>query len=68
MQKIPSILLILSIAALLVGVIVRILVKQLFMPLPRSYGDPIFYWHGAMAGIGIVICIVLIQIRDKIAR
>jgi hypothetical protein len=64
MKKLPEILLIVAAVALAIGVVVRFIVGLRFAMIPRAYGDPIFYWHGAMAFIGIAIGILLIQIRN----
>lgn len=64
MKKLPNVLLIVAALALLVGLIVR-LVQTASGYVRVAYGDPLFYWHGAMAFIAIAIAIVLIQIRDK---
>jgi hypothetical protein len=64
MKQLPNILLILAAVALIIGLIVRIIQTAMGL-VPLAYGDPLFYWHGAMAFVAIAICIVLIQIRDK---
>ena len=64
MKKLPNVLLIVAALALVVGLIVRIIQSAMGV-MPLAYGDPVFYWRGAMALVAIAIAIVLIQIRDK---
>ena len=64
MKNAPKFLLIVAAAALVIGLLVR-LVQTASGYVRPAYLDPIFYWHGAMALLAIAIVIVLVQIRDK---
>jgi hypothetical protein len=64
MKGLPNILLGLAGVALAIGLVVRIY-QTVMGVVPLIILDPLFYWRGAMALIGLAMVIVLIQIRDK---
>jgi hypothetical protein len=57
MRMLPHVLVILAAAGLLIGLVVR-----LRGGLPT---DPVFYWRGSMALLGLATGVQLIQIRSK---
>ena len=64
MKGLPNILLGLAGVALAIGLVIRIY-QTVMGVAPLIILDPLFYWRGAMALIGLAMVIVLIQIRDK---
>ena len=64
MKNAPKFLLMVAAAALVIGLLIRLIQTASGYVRP-AYLDPLFYWHGAMALVAIAIAITLIQIRDK---
>ena len=64
MKQLPNILLILAVVGIVIGLVLRLLHVTTPIDAP-AYLVPTFYWHGAMALLGIAMTVVLIQIRDK---
>ncbi len=58
MRNVSSVLIILAALGLLIGLGIRLVKGGLF-------GDPVFYWRGSMALLGVAVALLLIQIRDK---
>ena len=64
MKQLPGLLVIVAAVSLAIGLIVRLVQTASGLVRP-AFLDPVFYWRGAMAFLGIAIVILLIQIRNK---
>ncbi len=64
MKRLPSLLIILAAAGIVIGLVIR-LVQSASGYVKPALLDPVFYWRGAVALLLFAIVIVLIQIRNR---